>query len=271
MQGFTDTYTAVENTSFMVNRIDKEIDIHDDLHHSFKHIWRVLTNCTIQSSVEWFSLKEMDWPSSCPVREICINESMVVQTRNAIRKLKRSKEKLLCSTNLIWSFDRLRSSHLPKVKPLGQCVRWMNRTIRFQRAHLEDSANRNHSSTGVHLDSGLPTKTKLAEAKATSTLPPKSTKSKLSNRKIGSNFDILPQGLNQPENDPRDHHAIWASSPGCGWGARRFQASTVHPAVLQGHVSRPLNLMVHRNFVILDDQMLRFDARKNRQKEDTIL
>lgn len=101
----------------------------------------------------------------------------------------------------------------------------MNRTIRFRRAHLEDSANRNHSSTGVHLDSGLPTKTKLAEAKATSTLPPKSTK--FFNRKIGSNFDILPQGLNQPENDPRDHHAIWASSPGsCGWGGK--EVSSVH-------------------------------------------
>ena len=60
---------------------------------------------------------------------------------------------------------------------------------------------------------------------ATSTFPPKSTKF---SRKIGSNFDILPQGLSQPENDPRDHHAIWASSPGSGWGARRFQASTVH-------------------------------------------
>ena len=137
--------------------VDKEIDVHDDLHHSLKHIWRVLTNRAIQSSVKWFSLKEVNWSSPYPVWKVGVDEIMVVETRNPVRILKGSKEKLLCSTNLIGSFNWCRPAHLPKVKALWQgYLRWVRRKpILFQWKSLKNSANCNHCSTCIHLDRSL--------------------------------------------------------------------------------------------------------------------
>mmetsp|Transcript_109778 Transcript_109778/g.261734 ORF Transcript_109778/g.261734 Transcript_109778/m.261734 type:complete len:234 (+) Transcript_109778:85-786(+) len=118
--GLSDAHTTVEHATLVMNRVDEVVHIHNDLHYRFQHVRSILADCAIQSSVEGFTLEKVDWPLASPLREIGVDEAMIIQTWNILRVLERPEKDLRGIAFLICGRNGCRPSNLAQLESVRQ-------------------------------------------------------------------------------------------------------------------------------------------------------